>query len=266
LIFNSTEFATYLPGLPWLLLATFGLYGGGIVFNDVFDANLDAKERPERAIPSGRVSKTQATILGITLFAIALIASFQVNIVSGCIAIFIMVFALIYDFKAKHHVVYGPLCMGLCRAGNILLGSSFAPEIMPSISFIGLFPILYIAAITLISKGEVTGGDKKLGLIAFGMVTVVIISIPIMSILPIFNFLHALPFLLLFGWMVVPAFFKAAKTAISSDIRNAVKRGVISLIILNSVLAAGFAGLIPGLLVLLLFPISWLLAKLFAVT
>lgn len=33
-------------GLGWLLLSTFGLYGGGVVFNDVFDAELDAKERP----------------------------------------------------------------------------------------------------------------------------------------------------------------------------------------------------------------------------
>lgn len=32
--------------LPFLLLATTGLYGGGVVFNDVFDAQLDATERP----------------------------------------------------------------------------------------------------------------------------------------------------------------------------------------------------------------------------
>jgi 4-hydroxybenzoate polyprenyltransferase len=40
--------------LVWLLLATTGLYGGGVVFNDVFDADLDRIERPERPIPSGR--------------------------------------------------------------------------------------------------------------------------------------------------------------------------------------------------------------------
>src|SRR5699024_7457278 len=47
-------------GLGWLLLSTFGLYGGGVVLNDVFDADLDATERPERAIPSGRVSRKGA--------------------------------------------------------------------------------------------------------------------------------------------------------------------------------------------------------------
>ena len=41
----------YTPVL-WLVLSTVGLYGGGVVFNDVFDAKLDAVERPERPIPS----------------------------------------------------------------------------------------------------------------------------------------------------------------------------------------------------------------------
>src|SRR5690349_11307088 len=52
--------------LPVILLciSTIGLYGGGIILNDVFDAELDAKERPERPIPSGLISKKAATIFG----------------------------------------------------------------------------------------------------------------------------------------------------------------------------------------------------------
>lgn len=38
-----------------LCIATIGLYGGGVVFNDVFDASLDKVERPERPIPKGVV-------------------------------------------------------------------------------------------------------------------------------------------------------------------------------------------------------------------
>ena len=47
----------------WLLLASStGLYFGGMVLNDVFDAKLDAVERPERPIPSGRISLRSAAI------------------------------------------------------------------------------------------------------------------------------------------------------------------------------------------------------------
>ena len=47
------------PVVYWLLVATACLYAGGIVFNDYFDRTLDAIERPERPIPSGRIRALQ---------------------------------------------------------------------------------------------------------------------------------------------------------------------------------------------------------------
>ena len=58
-----------------LVLATVGLYGGGVVFNDVFDAELDKIERPERPIPSGLVTKQSASFLGLLLLLMAIIAA-----------------------------------------------------------------------------------------------------------------------------------------------------------------------------------------------
>src|SRR5262245_15685966 len=56
------------PGtLPWLLPATASLYAGGIVLNDYFDRDLDRVERPERPIPSGRISGRSAAALGAVL-------------------------------------------------------------------------------------------------------------------------------------------------------------------------------------------------------
>lgn len=252
--------------LTWLLIATFGLYGGGIVFNDVFDAELDAKERPERAIPSSRISRAEASILGISLFVLAVISAYQVSMTAVGLSLFIILCALIYDAKAKHSSLSGPLFMGLCRGGNLLLGGSFYPDILMDVWFIGLIPVIYISAITLISRGEVAGGKKKHGNMALIMIITVILSVPLLSLLPSFNLIIALPFLILFGAMVLPAFAAAAKTSKADDIKRAVKRGVVSLVIFNSVLAAGFSGLITGIIVLILFPLSVGLAKLFAVT
>lgn len=253
-------------GLGWLLLATFGLYGGGIVFNDLFDASIDAKERPERPIPSGRFSRLEASVLGMLLFLIAVVSAFQVTATALVLAIGIMVFAILYDAWAKHSVILGPLFMGICRGGNLLLGGSLLPVALMDIWFIALIPVLYISAITLISRGEVEGGSRTHGIIAFVMILIVISVIPLLSIFLEFSFLTSLPFLLLFAWMVLPAFWTASQTLQAEAIRKAVKRGVVSLVIFNSILAAGFAGWIPGLIVLLLFPISLGVAKLFAVT
>ena len=61
--------------LAWLLLSTACLYAGGVVLNDVFDRDLDRIERPERPIPSGRVSTTAAAGLGSGLLAAGILAA-----------------------------------------------------------------------------------------------------------------------------------------------------------------------------------------------
>src|SRR5262245_18818026 len=53
-----------------LLVASAGLYLAGMVFNDVFDRKLDAEERPNRPIPSGRVSLRGAVTFGAALMLV----------------------------------------------------------------------------------------------------------------------------------------------------------------------------------------------------
>lgn len=253
-------------GLSWLLLSTFGLYGGGVVMNDVFDAKLDANERPERAIPSGRITKFSASMLGILLLITGILAAANVNYHAGILATFIAFAALFYDYKAKHSLFFGPLFMGLCRGGNLLLGMSVVPLALANLWPLILIPLFYIGSITLISQGEVHGGSKKAGFLALTFVILITISLLLLSVLPNYEFFHALPFAILFGAAVIPAFAMAAKTPSPEFIKNSVKRGVVSLIILNSTIAAGFSGIVMGVIVILLLPLSFLLSKIFAVT
>ncbi len=104
---------TPLPDLGWLMLATSGLYAGGVVLNDVYDAELDAAERPERAIPSGRISKQNALIFGALLLILGIIAAFQSSDTSGWVAFGIGAGAILYDRFSKHHALLGPINMGL---------------------------------------------------------------------------------------------------------------------------------------------------------
>ncbi len=50
-----------------LCLSTIGLYGGGVVLNDVFDAKLDKEKDPKGQFQADLSSKTSAAILGIFL-------------------------------------------------------------------------------------------------------------------------------------------------------------------------------------------------------
>ena len=83
---------------------------------------------------------------------------------------------------------------------------------------------------------------------------------------PSFGFLRALPFVLLLAWRVLPAFFKASRDPTPASIRRAVVAGILSLIMLDAALAAGYAGFLYGLATLALSLVAARVARLFAVT
>lgn len=262
---DGAALATLVP-LAWLLIATTGLYGGGVVFNDVFDAELDALERPERPIPSGRASRFGATLLGIMLLLVGIVAASVVSWLSAVLAALIAFSALFYDALGKHNPVFGPLNMGMCRGGNLLLGVSAMPAMVIDRWFLALIPIVYIAAITALSQGEVNGGKRSTGLAALLLIAIVIAAVLGLGLLKNYHILATLPFVALFAGRVLLPFIKAVREPNPDQIRTAVKAGVLSLIVLDATLAAGFAGWPYGLLVLSLLPISMALAQMFAVT
>jgi 4-hydroxybenzoate polyprenyltransferase len=251
-----------------LILSTIGLYGGGVVFNDVFDADLDKIERPERPIPSGLISKTSAVFFAALLLALAIIAATLVHEAffssSFFLASAIAIAAVVYDKWGKHNSFLGPINMGLCRGLNLLLGMSVFPEVLSQYWWISLIPIIYIAAITMISRGEVHGGKKTTMIGAVFLYGIVIVSILVFAFYN--RAYYALGFLLLFGVLIFPPLLKALREPRGPLIGKAVKAGVISLIVMNASWAAAFGSFYFALVILLLLPLSFWLAKAFAVT
>ncbi len=254
----------------WLILATVGLYGGGVVFNDVFDAELDKAERPERPIPAGLISKTAAAAWGAFLLLAGIIAATRVHperwiSITTIITFAIVLAALLYDKWAKHHAVLGPLNMGICRGLNLLLGISIIPAALTQNAYLSMVPVIYIAAITMVSRGEVHGGKRNTLYTAVVLYIVVIAGIFTVAFIN-GNVLSVLFFLLLLSILIFPPLQKAIRNPIGPLIGKAVKAGVIALIVMNAAWAAAFGMVYLAVMILLLLPVSLLLAKLFAVT
>lgn len=268
------------PLLPLFLLAlaTACLYAGGVVLNDYFDAALDAVERPERPIPSGLIGRRKAAALGYgLLFAGILTAALAdffkhlayrepFTLYSASLAAMIAIASVVYDKWGKHHRLLGPLNMGTCRGLNLLLGISiFSGYALYLYWPLMLVPVIYIAAITMISRGEVHGG-KKLTLYAAAVLYAAVLS----AIVFLSYLNHTLPQLLLFLALFAAMIFRPLITAIRSpqgkNIGRAVKSGVIALIVMNACWAAAFDDMYLAILTLLLLPLSLWLARLFAVT
>jgi len=156
----------------WLVVATIGLYLSGMAWNDYFDRDIDAVERPKRPLPSGRVSLGAARLFaGLLMVAgglAALVAAGQAGRSGPAVVALLLTAAILgYDVIAKNHA-WGPLVMGLCRFLNLLLGASLGlvlspawwdadrrgwdPSLLPWLVAAGNG--LYIVGVTLFSRNE----------------------------------------------------------------------------------------------------------------
>lgn len=274
-VIAGTAIATlYLGSVDWqwpvealllVCLSTIGLYAGGVVYNDVFDAKLDAEERPERPIPSGRVSLRSASLFGGVLFAIGVLAAGGVSLLSGLIAGAIVLSCLVYDKWAKHNVVFGPLVMGLCRGLNLLLGMSLFSAVLPQVWALACIPIVYVAAITVISRGEVHGG-KRLPLLFAGLLYALVIAALVYFGVMRSGSVLGIAITAVFAMTIFMPLVRAIRTEAPGDIRKSVKSAVLALIFMNAVWVAATGSWQMTIFVLLLFPLSVWLAKQFAVT
>ena len=252
--------------LPFLLVATTGLYGGGVVFNDVLDAELDAKERPERPIPSGIVYRTSAALFGTALLAGGVLSAWRWSWLSGSVAGGIAIAALFYDRFGKHLSLVGPVNMGLCRGLNLLLGVTAGGEITRWHVILAAVSVCYIAGITALSKGEVKGGTRTAAILCGLWLIATLVFFFVVAASQGVRATWCLPFVAALLFRLFGPFREAFASLTPGAIRLAVKTGILSLILLDASLAAMFAGPWYAMGVLLLYLPATLLARLFAVT
>ena len=157
-----------------LLLASAGLYLGGMVLNDVFDAALDARERPERPIPAGLISKRAAAVFGTSLMVIGVATATTAGFVSKTgmlstqIACVLAACIVLYDAVLKSTIA-SPLGMATCRFLNVMLGASCAGTWQvvwsgPQLA-IATALFIYILGVTWFARNE-AGHSKIWALIA----------------------------------------------------------------------------------------------------
>ena len=254
--------ANQTTALPWLLASTVCLYGGGIVLNDFFDRHLDAFERPERPIPSGRISAVTGGTLGFSLLVAGIAFAWFAKPDAGLIAIDISAIVLLYDTWGKHRKFFGPVNMGACRALNLLLGVAAVPAAIMGHLSLALLPLVYIASVTALSRGEVRGGKRQVAAFSLGAIALVLADLVRIG-------LHSIPALLVIGllvWRVLPPFWQAYAEPVPARIRRAVRAGVLSLVLLDAAIAASSSNTLYCLIILGVAVLAALLARAFAVT
>lgn len=154
-------------GQPWpirrlmlALVACSALYLAGMILNDVADAAVDARERPHRPIPSRRVRRSDAALLVVTLFGIALAALSICGAAALLSGLILATTIIAYDLLHTRHVTTVAL-MGLCRglvyvvAAAAVSGDAGATD--PTVLVLAGGLALYVVALTLLAREEAGG-------------------------------------------------------------------------------------------------------------
>jgi hypothetical protein len=259
------------PSLLALVAASVCLYAGGVVLNDYFDRDVDAVERPERPIPSGRVAPGEVLRFGLGLLGLGCALALGAGATSAVVALVLAGCILLYDARGKRIPYVGGVNMGACRFLNVLLGASGAAAAnadgwLPAALPVAAIVLVYISAVTVLSTGEVWGGNRTVSGGVFAALVAVVGAVLWLGVGGRLHDWAYLPFLGLFAAATLSVVGRVVREPSAPNIRRAIKTCVLSLLLLDAAIVAGVAGLLAGVLVALLIVPSLYVARLIAVT
>jgi len=151
-----------------LLLAAFTLfYTGGMFLNDAFDAALDARERPERPIPAGLVTRGEVFGWGFGQMAAGALLLAPVGVAPALAGVTLAVAITYYNWNHKANPL-SPVVMGLCRV-FIYVGAGLAYTLaLPGALWAGAALLLcYLIGLTYVAKQENLARVENLWPLAF---------------------------------------------------------------------------------------------------
>lgn len=147
-----------------VFLTVFVVTGAGNAINDYFDAGIDAINRPDRPIPSGRITKESAYTFSIALFAAGVIISYFIGTIPFFIAAFNSLLLYFYAFSLKRKVFVGNLSVAYLTGSTLLFGGAAFGEKGIEITLVLFFlSMLATLAREIVKAIEDVEGDRKEG-------------------------------------------------------------------------------------------------------
>jgi 4-hydroxybenzoate polyprenyltransferase len=121
-VWTNTLAGTLVAGGSWqdpriaiVIVAISLFYEGGMFLNDYFDREIDARERPERPIPSFEISPGKVAAIGSGLIVGGLVLLAFLGLQALGVGLLLAASIVVYD---RHHKgnPFAPVLMGVCRA------------------------------------------------------------------------------------------------------------------------------------------------------
>lgn len=152
------------------MLAVFFETAAGNVINDYFDYNIDLINKPNRPIPSGRISLNAGRNYGYLLFLLGTICGLLISLITSNWIPFLIVLVAdvvlyLYASKLKATPLIGNLTVGFMTGFGFVFGGFTInnPTIILTSIYLGFFAFVMTTARELIKDIEDMEGDKAEG-------------------------------------------------------------------------------------------------------
>ena len=172
-----------LPSLTLLAMLLSGtlLYTGGMWLNDAFDATWDMEQRPERPIPSRRISRSAVFWVGLSMLTLgsglASVPWWQGGTPLALLcAMLTSVSVLLYDAWHKNNP-WAPMMMGLCRVGLYTMGGFAFTDEPPQVFWFACAALWsYVVGLTHVARFE-TGTKLAQAWVSASLLTPVVVGL-----------------------------------------------------------------------------------------
>jgi 4-hydroxybenzoate polyprenyltransferase len=169
--------------LVLMLIAMSMFYVGGMFLNDAYDADIDARERPERPIPAGEITRSEVFRAGywllgggvLLLLGIGVGHAFQPGTGGWPALGGALLAAAIIAYNRNHkNNPMSPFVMGVCRVMVYFSAAWCMVTILPaSVLVIAVLALCHLIGLTYIAKQENLGSVQNLWPLLFFAVPVV---------------------------------------------------------------------------------------------
>jgi 4-hydroxybenzoate polyprenyltransferase len=240
-----------------LPLASAAFYWSGMALNDWADRELDATERPERPIPSGRVTPGRALAVagGLTAAGVGLAAAAGGrDAVRVALPLAAAVWA--YDTILKATPA-GPVAMAACRALDVLMGAGGARAALPAAAAVGGHTL----GVTALSRGEVHGASAATAEAALAGTALAAAAAAGGRAHSVRHRLGALTAAALYSTTVGRAQYAARQDPSAATVRHATMAGIHGMVPLQAAIAARRGSLLGALAVAAALPVARALSR-----
>jgi len=165
-VFMGAIINNYIYDYPIVFIAMISamlIGAGGYVINDFYDIPIDAINKPNRILPSGKIPPKTAYLYGVFLFVLGFsISYFTKNLWGIIVAITNSVLLYLYAKKGKRVLIVNNLIVGYTTASAFLYGAIINQNVKNVVPLV-LFTFLYTVTREIVKDAEDLEGDMNYG-------------------------------------------------------------------------------------------------------